>query len=61
MFCVANNISFQEIDPVQVKKYITGNGKAEKKLVQKKIMQLYSLDELPQYNDSADALGMAWI
>jgi crossover junction endodeoxyribonuclease RuvC len=61
IFCIANNITFQEIDPVQVKKYITWNGKAEKKLVQKKIMQLYNLDELPQYNDSADALGMAWI
>lgn len=61
IFCVANNITFQEIDPVQVKKYITWNGKAEKKLVQKKVMQLFSLDELPQYNDSADALGMAWI
>ena len=23
IFCVANNITFQEIDPVQVKKYIT--------------------------------------
>jgi Holliday junction resolvasome RuvABC endonuclease subunit len=29
--------------------------------VQKKIMQIYGLDKKPQYNDSADALGMAWL
>lgn len=54
-------ISILEIDPVQVKKYISWNGKASKELVQKKIMQIYWLSNKPQYNDSADALGMAWI
>lgn len=52
-------VKIQEVDPVQVKKYITWNGKADKKLVQAKIMQLYWLANTPQYNDSADALGMA--
>lgn len=52
-------VTIQEIDPVQVKKYISWNGKATKDLVQKKIMQLYWLSKKPQYNDSADALGMA--
>lgn len=54
-------IKIREIDPVQVKKYISWNGKADKKLVQAKIMQLYGLQNIPQYNDSADALGMAYI
>ncbi len=58
---ISKGIGFVEIDPVQVKAYITGNGKADKKLVQKKIMQLYNLEQLPKYNDSADALGMAYI
>ena len=42
-------------------KYITGNGKAEKILVQKTIMKLYKLQELPEYNDAADALGLAYL
>lgn len=58
---ISKGIDFKEIDPVQVKAYITGNSKADKKLVQKKIMQLYNLEQLPKYNDSADALGMAYI
>lgn len=58
---ISKGIDFVEIDPVQVKAYITGNSKADKKLVQKKIMQLYGLEQLPKYNDSADALGMAYI
>ncbi len=57
----SKHIKIQEIDPVQVKKYITWNGKADKKLVQAKIMQIYGLQLIPEYNDSADALGMARI
>ena len=46
---------------IELKKYITGNGKAEKILVQKIIMKLYKLQELPEYNDAADALGLAYL
>lgn len=57
----SQKVHIQEIDPVQVKKYITWNAKADKKLVQGKIMQIYWLQHMPEYNDSADALGMAYI
>ena len=30
-------------------------------LVQKTIMKLYKLQELPEYNDAADALGLAYL
>lgn len=29
--------------------------------VQKMIMKIYKLDQLPQYNDAADALGLAYL
>lgn len=55
------NAKLIEIDPVQIKKYITGNGKANKELVQIKIMQLFGLAKKPEYNDSADALGLSYL
>jgi len=36
-------------------------GKAEKLLVQKTIMKLFRLQEIPEYNDAADALGLAYL
>lgn len=60
-FFFNNGIHIVEIDPVQVKKYISWNWKASKELVQTKIMQLYWLSQKPQYNDSADALGMSYL
>lgn len=54
-------IKMKEFTPIELKKYITGNGKAEKILVQKTIMKLYKLQELPEYNDAADALGLAYL
>ena len=42
-------------------KFITGTGKAEKLLVQKTIMKLFRLQEMPEYNDAADALGLAYL
>lgn len=56
-----NNAIIREFTPIELKKYITGNGKAEKLLVQKMIMKLFKLQELPEYNDAADALGLAYL
>jgi|GEM_PF-351955 len=50
-----------EYTPIQIKKYITGSGKAGKMLMQKMIMKLFKLQELPKYHDAADALGLAWL
>ena len=61
MLFVKNNIPVKEFTPIEVKKYITGNGKADKKFVQKMVMKIYRLEEEPIYNDAADALAMAYI
>ena len=61
MLFIKNNIQVKEFTPIEIKKYITGNGKADKKFVQKMIMKIYRLEEEPVYNDAADALAMAYI
>lgn len=59
--CLKNNITIKEFTPIELKKFITGNGKAEKQLVQNCIMKLYNLKEFPEFNDAADALALAYI
>ncbi len=59
--CLKNNIKIKEYTPIELKKFITGNGRAEKMLVQKCIMKLYGLKEFPEFNDAADALALAYI
>jgi crossover junction endodeoxyribonuclease RuvC len=59
--CLKNNIKIKEYTPIELKKFITGNGKAEKKLVQNCIMKIYGLKEFPEFNDAADALALAYI
>lgn len=48
-----------EFTPLQVKMTVDGYGRAEKKQIQKKIKKLLKLKELPEPDDSADALGVA--
>ncbi len=50
-----------EFSPIELKKYITGNGKAEKMLVQKMTMKLFKMQDIPEYNDAADALWFAYL
>jgi len=54
--CLKHNISIKEYSPIELKKFITGNGKAEKHLVQNCIKKLYNLKDFPEFNDAADAL-----
>ena len=54
-------IQIREFTPIELKKYITWNGRADKFFVQKMIMKLFRLQELPEYNDAADALGLAYL
>jgi crossover junction endodeoxyribonuclease RuvC len=61
MLCVKHKLPVQEYTPIELKKYITGNGKAEKMLVQKTIKRLFTLADLPEFNDTADALGLAYL
>lgn len=61
MLFLKNKIKIKELTPIEVKKYITGNGKADKKLVQQMIMKIFGLQQMPEYNDTADALALAYI
>lgn len=61
VLCIKHKITIKEFAPIELKKFITGNGKAEKKLVQNCIMKLYNLKDFPEFNDAADALGLAYI
>ena len=55
------NIKMLEYTPVELKKFITWNWKADKMLVQKTIKRFYNLQDIPQYNDAADALWFAYL
>lgn len=49
-----------EVKPVEVKMAVTGQGNADKKQMQKMITMLLKLDAVPQPDDAADALAIAW-
>lgn len=61
MLFLKNNLKIKEITPIEVKKYITWTGKADKRLVQQMVMKIFGLQKMPEYNDAADALAMAYI
>ena len=61
MLFVKHKIAIKEFTPIEVKKYITWTGKAEKIIVQKFVMKIFWLTNLPEYNDAADALALAYI
>jgi crossover junction endodeoxyribonuclease RuvC len=48
-----------EFSPRDVKKSITGYGRADKRQVQDMIKRLLNLDDVPKPDDAADALGVA--
>lgn len=56
-----NNIQIEEYTPIELKKRVTWNGKADKKLVQKFTTKLFWLKDIPEFHDAADALGLAFI
>lgn len=58
---IKKEIKIIEYTPIQLKKYITWNSKANKILVQQIIMKIYWLEEMPEYDDAADALGLAYL
>lgn len=52
-------IEISEFTPLQVKRAITGYGKADKKQMQTMVMHLLSLKSIPKPDDAADALALA--
>ena len=61
MLFLKKNIPVLELTPIELKKFITWNWKADKMLVQKTIRRFYKLEDIPEYNDAADALGFAYL
>ncbi|MFK7780131.1 MAG: crossover junction endodeoxyribonuclease RuvC [Candidatus Gracilibacteria bacterium] len=55
------NKKILEYTPLQVKKAITGNGKANKLQLQNAIKMLFRLDSIPKPDDAADAIGLAYM
>ena len=53
------NIPIHEFTPLQVKFSLSGNGKMEKKQVQKMVKSLFRLKDIPKPDDAADALAIA--
>jgi crossover junction endodeoxyribonuclease RuvC len=61
MLFLKNWMKIKEFAPIQLKKFVTWNAKAEKKLVQNCVMKLYWLVNFPEFADAADALALAYI
>ncbi len=56
-----HDIPILEYTPLQVKKAICWNGKAEKKQIGRAVQLLFKLDTVPKPDDAADALGIAYL
>ena len=52
-------VRIYEYTPLQVKQATTSYGKAEKSQVQKMVMLLLGLKDIPKPDDAADALAIA--
>jgi len=59
-FCLArHSLPIAEYTPNEVKQSVSGNGRADKKQVQIMVKMLLDMSEIPQPDDSADALAVA--
>jgi crossover junction endodeoxyribonuclease RuvC len=58
---IKNNIKILEYTPLQVKKAITWNGKANKIQLQNAIKMIFRLDTIPKPDDVADAIWLAYM
>ncbi len=55
-----NNLKIFNYTPLQVKQAVVGHGRAEKKQMQKMVQLIFSLSKLPEPDDAADALAVAY-
>ena len=54
-----HTLPITEYNPTELKKNITGNGRAGKEAMQMMAQKLYRLEKIPEPHDVADALGLA--
>ncbi len=55
----ARNIEIQEFGPSEIKSCVCGNGRADKKAVQKMVTLIMNLKKTPKPDDVADAIAVA--
>ena len=55
-----HRLAISEFTPAEVKKTVTGNGRADKVQVQRMVARLLRLDQLPEPTDVTDALAVAY-
>lgn len=53
-------VPVREVTPSQVKQAVAGWGRADKRQVQQMVARLLNLDRVPEPDDAADALAVAW-
>lgn len=57
--CANSDIEIREYTPLQIKQGLVGYGRADKKQVQAMVKAILNLNEVPQPDDTADALAAA--
>jgi crossover junction endodeoxyribonuclease RuvC len=60
LLCSESGAKVVEIGPGQVKQSMTGYGNADKKQMQQMVKIIFKLDKVPQPDDAADALAVAY-
>jgi crossover junction endodeoxyribonuclease RuvC len=60
LLCSESGAKVAEIGPGQVKQSLTGYGNADKKQMQQMVKIIFKLDKVPQPDDAADALAIAY-
>lgn len=59
MACEQKKIPIFEYTPLEIKQSLSGYGRAKKKEIQKRVMEILSLKDIPRPDDAADALAAA--
>ncbi len=57
--CANFGMEIEEYTPLQIKRSLTGYGRAEKKQVQEMVKTILNLNQVPKPDDTADALAVA--
>ena len=60
LLCSESGAKVVEVGPGQVKQSLTGYGNADKKQMQQMVKIIFKLDKVPQPDDAADALAVAY-
>jgi crossover junction endodeoxyribonuclease RuvC len=62
LLCLAaeHGLTVEEVKPVEVKMALTGYGKADKRQMQQMVKTVFGLPKVPQPDDAADALAIAF-